>query len=92
MTITHTLTLSILCPICSNTHYVTVGEEGFAKWEKGELIQNAMPYLSATQREQIISNLCPKCQADIFGEDPEDEGDDISACMRDSLDFTGQWW
>ena len=99
MTITRTLTLSIVCPICGNEHFVTVGEEGFEKWQNGELAQNAFPYLSATQREQLISELCPKCQADIFGEDPEEVDeeveefdDEVSACMRESLEFTGQWW
>ena len=54
-----------------------------------------MPTLSATEREQLISDICPACQANLFGEDleeDEDEGDDISACMRESLEFTGQWW
>ncbi len=25
-------------------------------------------------------------------EEEEDEGDDITACMMDSLNSTGQWW
>ena len=103
MTITRTVTVSIVCPFCRNEHFVTVGEEGFERWQKGELAQNVFPYLSATQREQLITNVCPDCQAKLFGEDPEededidisdfeDEGDDISACMAESLAFTGQWW
>jgi len=41
----------------------------------GELAQNAFPYLSATEREQLISHICPKCQDSIFGSD-EDEFED----------------
>jgi hypothetical protein len=30
------------------------------------LAQDAFPYLSATEREQLISHICPDCQHDIF--------------------------
>lgn len=87
--------ITIDCPICRKEHSVEVSERAFYEWQNGALIQNAMPTLSATEREQLISRICPACQASIFGEDSEedeDEGDDISACMRESLEFTGQWW
>ena len=85
--------IEIKCPICGKIHSVEVNEHAYREWCRGALIQNAMPTLSATEREQLISCICPKCQADIFGTDEEeDEGDDISACMRESLEFTGQWW
>ena len=80
------------CVFCGKAHSVLADAEGFYKWsECGELIQRAMPTLSATEREQLISGICPKCQASFFGEE-EDEGDDIEACMRESLESTGQWW
>ena len=85
--------VSIVCPICGKEHKVEVSEYAFYQWQDGACIQNVMPTLSATEREQLISRICPTCQASIFGEDPEEEeGDDICACMRDSLEFTGQWW
>lgn len=87
--------ISMVCPFCGNEHTVEVSEYAFYQWQSGELIQNVMPTLSATEREQLISNICPTCQANLFGEDPEEDedgGDDISACMRESLEFTGQWW
>lgn len=62
-----TLTLEITCPACGNTHFVEVNEEDFLAWENGELAQNAFPYLSATEREQLISGLCLNCQSEIFG-------------------------
>jgi len=94
MTITHTITVSIVCPFCGNEHFVTVGEESFEKWQNGELAQNAFPYLSATQREQLITQVCPKCQDKFYGsdEDEEDEEEDVSAIMAESLASTGQWW
>ena len=87
--------ISIVCPFCGKEHEVEVSEKAFYEWQNGALIQNAMPTLSATEREQLISHICPACQDSLFGEDPEedeDEGDDISACMQESLEFTGQRW
>ena len=86
--------ITIECPFCGKEHSVEVSEKAFYEWQSGALIQSVMPTLSATEREQLISRMCPACQASIFGEDDaeEDEGDDINACMRESLEFTGQWW
>ena len=82
-----------VCPFCGKEHSVRVSESAFYEWEKGAVIQRVMPTLSATEREQLVSRICPDCQKGIFGDDSEDdEGDDIDACMRDSLGFTGQWW
>lgn len=58
--------VKINCPFCGTIHYVEVNEKNYEAWINGELIQNAMPELSPTEREQLISNLCPKCQEDIF--------------------------
>ena len=64
----NTITLEIVCPICGKMSYVTVNVEDFIAWSSGELAQNAFPYLSATRREQLISGMCPGCQARIFGQ------------------------
>lgn len=60
--------LMITCPFCGKEHFVYVVEEDYENWSNGELAQNAFPYLSATEREQLISGLCPTCQREIFGE------------------------
>lgn len=59
--------IAIQCPFCGETHSVEVWEYDFYDWQEGELAQNAFPYLSATEREQLISGLCPMCQDKIFG-------------------------
>ena len=56
------------CTFCRKFHLVEVDLEQLEAWRNGELIQNAMPDLTLTEREQLISGLCPKCQAEIFGE------------------------
>lgn len=56
------------CPICEKATSITTEEEDYDRWQDGELIQNAMPYLSASEREVFISGLCFDCQKRIFGE------------------------
>ena len=58
--------ISIQCPFCGKGHEVEVNEIDYLNWEDGTLAQDAFPYLSATEREQLISHLCPDCQGSIF--------------------------
>jgi len=58
-----------VCPFCGKEHDVRVSESAYYRWAfDGELIQYAMPELSATEREQLISQICPDCQKKIFGD------------------------
>ena len=59
--------LTIECPFCETEHEVVVYEEQLAEYWGGELAQVAFPQLTPTEREQIISHLCPQCQSKIFG-------------------------
>lgn len=61
------ITIEIVCPFCGTHHTVEVNEVDFQSWQSGVLAQVAFPYLSATEREQLISRICPTCQKDIFG-------------------------
>ena len=60
--------LIITCPFCGQEHSVAVLEDDYINYVNGELAQYAFPYLTATEREQIISGLCPECQISVFGE------------------------
>ena len=60
--------LEITCPFCGKNHFVEVAESDYNAWYNGALAQNAFPYLSATEREQLISHICPQCQAEMSGE------------------------
>lgn len=80
-------TLIRCCPFCRKDHFVTVFIKDYKNWLKGELAQTAFPYLNATEREQVISGMCPDCQKDIFGDE-----EDADECLAESLASTGQWW
>ena len=69
--------VSYVCPFCGKEHSVEVSESAFYEWQDGALIQNVMPTLSATEREQLISHICPACQANLFGEDPEEVDNEL---------------
>ena len=63
-----------VCPFCGKVNEVGVNEMDYWDWQDGALVQNAFPYLSADEREALISGICPKCWNKMFG---EDEGDDF---------------
>ena len=60
------ITLEIVCPFCGEVHFVNVFESELEAYENGALAQVAFPNLSVTEREQIISGLCPRCQDSFF--------------------------
>ena len=62
------INIEIICPFCGAEHSIEVDLAQFEAWQNGELIQRAMPDLTPTEREQLISRMCPKCQAEVFVE------------------------
>lgn len=61
--------MAFVCPICKNEHSVKVNFTDWDRYLNGALAQNAFPspLYTATERESIISGLCPDCQKKIFG-------------------------
>lgn len=59
--------LGMVCPFCGAEHFVFVPVEELAEYEMGAMAQVAFKSLSATEREQIISHICPECQEKVFG-------------------------
>lgn len=55
------------CVWCNRAWAVEVNPADLEEYDKGELVQNAFPYLTATERECLISGMCPACQDKIFG-------------------------
>lgn len=68
------VTIVTECPICHHANEVMVNEEDYFAWAfDGELVQSAFPYLSADEREMLVSGICPTCWDKMFP-DEEDEG------------------
>jgi hypothetical protein len=55
------------CNRCKDQVEMAVNVDDYTSWENGSLIQDAMPYLSAGEREVLISGTCGKCFDKMFG-------------------------
>jgi hypothetical protein len=55
------------CRICKTQHTLLVQITDFADWQLGGYIQDTMPYLSADERELLISQTCGDCWEKMFG-------------------------
>jgi len=66
------------CRKCGNNFEFEIDAEKFTAWQNGEmLIQDALPDLSAGERELLISGTCDACWKEMFGSmDEEDEDDE----------------
>lgn len=67
--------ISCQCRICKKDFALKVKKEDHTDYiSNGKLIQNAFPYLTAGERELIITEICETCFDDIFkeGEEPEE--------------------
>lgn len=67
------ITLITTCPFCGRENSINVREEDYSAWQDGALVQDAFPYLSADEREMLISGICPTCWNDTFSDEEEDE-------------------
>lgn len=55
--------------MCKDQVEMKVYAEDVAAWENGELIQDAMPYLTDGEREVLISGTCDSCWEKMFPSD-----------------------
>ncbi len=60
------------CLKCGDTSTITAAPEDVINWQNGQLIQDAMPYLDAGERELLISKTCGRCFDEMFGENGDD--------------------
>ena len=67
-----TAVVAVPCRLCNEVADLTVNIEGFVAWQGGKLIQEALPELSADQRELLISGTCDKCWNEMFPSDEEE--------------------
>lgn len=63
------ITVNVKCPFCGKDYEVEVPKDGYEAWQRGELIQVAMPDVSPEIREALISGICETCWINTFGGD-----------------------
>lgn len=59
------------CPHCKGKSLITVPFDGYLRWKRGELIQDALPNLSIEDREKLITGYDQQCWDALFK--PEEE-------------------
>ena len=66
--------LDLTCSHCGQLFIINVNKKDFNKYiNHEEYIQDAMPYLTAGERELILSKTCNDCYNKMFGLEDDDE-------------------
>lgn len=63
-----TAKIKTTCPFCGKEQIIEVEEKDYEKWRKGGLIQSCFSYLSADEREALMTGICNKCWDETFKE------------------------
>ena len=77
--------VTTVCPFCGKIADVAVNFVDYVAWQNGELAQRAFPYLSADEREMLITGICPHCWNSMFGgeeDEEEDEGETLDEALH----------
>lgn len=61
--------ISCKCRICKEERIIKVSKRSIELWKSGMHIQDAMPDVSADDREMLMSQICPTCWDRLFGEE-----------------------
>mgnify|MGYP000954698888 CR=1 FL=1 len=65
------LTIIKTCVMCGTTHEIRVKTADYRRWRQGAYIQDAMPYLTANEREILMSGICRTCFDALYPEEEE---------------------
>lgn len=65
--------ITATCRLCNSEHTMLVNMEDVYDWRDGKFVQDAFPYLTADEREILISGTCGKCFDSIFGDSEDND-------------------
>lgn len=63
--------LDTKCILCDKMQFISVSTEDYEKYKAGMFVQDAFPYLTADQREVLISGTCGECFDKLMKPDKE---------------------
>lgn len=61
------INVAVECSKCKNVYMLRVRPQDLEAWQNGKLIQDAMHYLSADDRELLMTRICGSCFDKMFG-------------------------
>ena len=92
------VTIETVCPFCGKVSEILVNEEDYLRYKDGEgLVQDIFWYLDASERELLMTGICPSCWDSMFGWDdvegnePDENDDDYGPEWEDSCDKEEDW-
>lgn len=62
---------TVRCIVCNDTFDIMVNPKDLSRWAEGELIQDALGYLTADERELLLSGTCGSCWDTLFPDSEE---------------------
>ena len=66
--------LEVPCKHCGVLYTILADRDDVAKWQAAEgYIQDLLAYLSAGERELLISGTCDNCWKSMFGDDVDED-------------------
>jgi hypothetical protein len=66
----------VTCDLCKQEYVILLDRKDHERWLAGEAyIQDALSYLSAGERELLISNTCDTCWNQLYPNDGDMEDD-----------------
>ena len=80
-----------VCIECGSDGAVKCYRLDYDKWRTGTYVQDAMPYLSAGRREQLINGVHPNCSKSIYGQDKCEHVWEDGWCEKCELRITEQY-
>lgn len=74
MIYSNTEVCNVRCQLCGNEYTILADRKDLESWLSGEkYIQDALDYLTSSERELLISGICDDCWVKLYGkEDPDD--------------------
>lgn len=81
------MSIITVCPLCGAEFTIKVSTSDYIEWLEGTLVQDAFPYLSADEREALVSGICSKCWENMFSSSSDDEEEEEEDFEYDDCDF-----
>ena len=67
----------VTCRYCGITYQILAGRDDLDSWMNGEgYIQDILAYLSAAERELLISGICDNCWKNMFSSEYDVDDDE----------------
>ena len=63
------MTIETSCPFCGSGDCIAVDDNGYRAYLAGKNIDEALPELTESQRERLVSGICDKCWDNLMPED-----------------------